>query len=445
MGLPRHDPRARRLLPRALEVAAARGRGAAAGGAGLVVRGDARPELALTAEEVDLRAIAGRRRRAPDQGLEREPRLLARRDLAAEELPAARAEVVAPALEDGDREGRAERGLERRQVLPDELILERERVRAHDHPLARCGARERRQEVRERLPHTGAGLRDERAALDHDPLDSPGERALLAPLLETLDRPRERAVRREGGRAGRDERPSRWRRERRAPREELRAPGAAHGAAERVAEERRERLAEERGVAAGLLEDGRWERAGAPGEPGEDLRARERVVERAVRGVHDDAGFHRKALERVRRGRREDDRGEIGRVEAPGRARKPGPLEERDVEADVVAQQPGRATAAGEECREGRHRVFGRRCAGEVGLADPGEARDDARQRAAGVHEGLEALADLERPIRREADARRADLDDPLGRRVEPGRLDVDRDECVLHSVAASSSPSSER
>src|SRR5258708_3199809 len=87
-----HEARLRGGAPRLLEVAAAARRRAAPARAGLVVRGDARPEGALAAEEVDLRPVAARRRGPPDERLQPEARLLARRDLRAEELPAARAE-----------------------------------------------------------------------------------------------------------------------------------------------------------------------------------------------------------------------------------------------------------------------------------------------------------------------------------------------------------------
>ena len=79
------------------------------------------------------------------------------------------AEIVPPALEQGERRGVAvggERLAQEGQVLADELLLEIDRVGAHHGALAiGAGPRQRRHEVRERLPDPGARLEQEHAAV----------------------------------------------------------------------------------------------------------------------------------------------------------------------------------------------------------------------------------------------------------------------------------------
>ena len=108
------DARARGRFPRALEITAARDACAATRVAGLVVGRHAPPEIALRSQQVQLGAITGARGRAPHQRLQEEPRVVARRDQAAEGLPAARAEIVRAAFQHRHLDGRAERRLQRR-------------------------------------------------------------------------------------------------------------------------------------------------------------------------------------------------------------------------------------------------------------------------------------------------------------------------------------------
>src|SRR2546425_13087384 len=94
-----------------------------------------------------------------------EQRLQARARL----LEARQAEIVVPPLE--QREGRrvvprAERAGEDRQVLPDELLLQGDRVGRDDGALAVLARpHEGRDEIGERLPHSRAGLEQRDAAV----------------------------------------------------------------------------------------------------------------------------------------------------------------------------------------------------------------------------------------------------------------------------------------
>ena len=124
-----HDPRVGGGLTSALQVAPARSALAPTLVAGLVVRGHAGPELTFAAGETQLCAIAALGSRPPHEGLAEEPGFLTRRYRGTEDLPPPGTEIVRPPLEHRHRDGAAERGLDRGQVLPDELILQVDRVR----------------------------------------------------------------------------------------------------------------------------------------------------------------------------------------------------------------------------------------------------------------------------------------------------------------------------
>ncbi len=74
-------------------------------------------------------------------------------------LEARQADVVPPSLEQRERRrmvASAERTGENREVLPDELLLQIDRVGGHDGPFAvLAGPHERRHQIRERLSHPG--------------------------------------------------------------------------------------------------------------------------------------------------------------------------------------------------------------------------------------------------------------------------------------------------
>ncbi|MEK7860768.1 MAG: hypothetical protein AAB284_05360 [Chloroflexota bacterium] len=203
------------------------------------------------------------------------------------------------------------------------------------------------------------------------------------------------------------------------------------GVRERALEEGDVRGAEQLGLLAALLEDQRREPAGVPAESSEDGGAGEGVVERAVGGIRDDGLVSREPLERVRRRRRAQDRRQVGGVETGDAGGKPGPLEEGRVEPDVVPDETEVARIA-DEPEEFRDRRGGVRRADEVGVVDPGQARDRRADRTAGVDEGDESLTDLDVAGWRGAETDRADLDDAVAIRVEPRRLEVDRDEPLL-------------
>src|SRR5581483_4126270 len=279
---------------------------------------------------------------------------------------------------------------------------------------------QRGHEVRQRLPHAGTRLRDERPAVGERALYRARELALLRPLLVSRERSRERSVR---GERGRDrERARRGRRRRGARcRESALLPRAAHRLGRGLAEERGERRPEERRVGARLREERGRQRAGAAREVGEDRGARERVVESTVRRVRVDLRGGRERLERVRRRGRHEDRGELHGVE-PLVRREAGALEEGQVEGDVVADHRRVADERRERGQRGRD---GRR-PGEVGVADPGETRDRGTDGDARIDERREAIGDGHAAVALETDADGADLDDAVYIRVEAGRLEVE-------------------
>ena len=99
--------------------------------------------------------------------------------LEALQLPAA--EVVRAPLQHLDAHVAPERGRCDRDVLREQLLLERLRRGGDDDAAPRL---ERRHEVREALADAGAGLGDEVLAGRERVLDAGGERSLLGPRLE---------------------------------------------------------------------------------------------------------------------------------------------------------------------------------------------------------------------------------------------------------------------
>jgi len=183
-------------------------------------------------------------------------------------------------------------------------------------------------------------------------------------------------------------------------------------------------------VGPGFIEDRRWQSTGPGREAGEDRGAGQRVVEGAMRGRGQDPVVRRKPLERIGRGRGHEHRRKLRGVQALRPGREAVPLEEGEIEADVVPDE-GRLAREG---REPTDRVRDGRRADEVLVLDAGEPRDRRADVAARIDERAEPLARLD-AVRRQSNAYRADLDDPIRLRIEPRRLQVDRDE-LLQVVA---------
>ena len=431
-----NDARGGRGVAGTLQVAPARRALAPALIARLVVRRDPRPQLPLAAHEVELRAVATLRRRPPDKRLAERARLLTRRDRATEDLPPPGTEIVRPPLQHRDRDVRPERRLHRGHVLPHELVLERERVGRDDHPLAGDRGSDRRNEVRDGLADAGPGLRDERTAFRERALDRRRELALLRAVLVTLESRDKRTLLREHLVHG--QAPGRWSVCLGASRGSSRGaescptrvvdPCPFRRRGRRVAEELGRGGAYQLGERRDLGEDERRQGASDAREMTEHERGGDRVVERSMRGVGQDRRVGGEPLERVARSGRQQDRRELGGVEAVGARSQSGTLEERGVEADVVTDQARRSIAEGERA-ERRHRDLGSRRAHEVVVADPGEAHDRRRERAARIDEGHEPLAEDDAAFLVEPDADRSDLDDPLALGFVSGRFDVDGDE----------------
>ena len=98
-------------------------------------------------------------------------------------------------------------------------------------------------------------------------------------------------------------------------------------------------------------------------------------------------------------------------------------VEEGEVEPGVVRHED----AAARELRERRQHPLDRRRAGHHEVVDPGQVRDLAGDRHAGVHERLEHAGALAAP-----DLHRADLGDPRVGRRAAGGLEVDDHELDL-------------
>ena len=108
-----------------------------------------------------------------------------------EALKLAPAEVVLAALQHDHVDLAADRRRGDRDVLVQELLLQRLRRGRDDHALARL---ERRDQVGEALADAGARLGDEMLAGREGELDRAGERSLLRPRLVVGERARQRAA-----------------------------------------------------------------------------------------------------------------------------------------------------------------------------------------------------------------------------------------------------------
>jgi hypothetical protein len=177
---------------------------------------------------------------------------------------------------------------------------------------------------------------------------------------------------------------------------------------------------------AALLEHQRRKRAGSACQRVQHPGAGERVVESAVGGLGLDRLIRREPLQGVGRGARQQDRRELGGVEARQPFAEAGALEKGNVEADVVPEERG---AIAEEFGETPQRLGQWWRAGEVLGPDPGQARDGRSERAAGIDESDETVGDGELAARVAREAYGPDLDDAVAFRVETGGLEVDRDE----------------
>jgi hypothetical protein len=105
----------------------------------------------------------------------------------------AQADVVAAALDEHRGELVGNDRVEERQVLLEQLLLQRDRVGADDHPLASLDdAPDRRQQIGEALADAGAGLDEQMLAALHRGLDRRGHLELLRPRLESREPPRDR-------------------------------------------------------------------------------------------------------------------------------------------------------------------------------------------------------------------------------------------------------------
>ncbi len=175
-----HELRLPRPHPGGLREAG-RDEGTAAAGAAVGADRELGPER-LRRLEGELGSVAGLGLVEP--GLEGVPaRLVA--GIAQQHRPEARellaAHVVLPALQHGDRDLPAERQRRSRDVLGQQLALERLGRRGDNHPPAGL---ERRQQIRQALAGARPGLCDEMLPRGKRGFDGGGERGLLGPGLE---------------------------------------------------------------------------------------------------------------------------------------------------------------------------------------------------------------------------------------------------------------------
>ena len=167
-------------------------------------------------------------------------------------------------------------------------------------------------------------------------------------------------------------------------------------------------------------------------EMSEHERGRDRVVERAMRGVGHDRRVGREPLQGVARCGWQEDRGELGGIERFEVRGHPRSLEEGHIEAHVVANETWPPLAERERY-ELSHRLRRRRRVSQVVIAYPGKPQDGRGQRTAGICKRQESLAESHSPVRRHGQADRADLDDLFALGLVPGGLEVDRDQDPVH------------
>ena len=165
--------------------------GAAAAGAAVGADGELSPQRSRRLD-LELGAVAGLRRVEP--ALHRLPRRAVvpageQERLKALQLPPA--EVVRAPLEDARVDLAADRRRRDRNVLAEELLLERLRRGRDDDALSRL---ERRDQVGEALADARSGLGDEMLAGQEGVLDRSGERRLLRARLVLGQRALERAA-----------------------------------------------------------------------------------------------------------------------------------------------------------------------------------------------------------------------------------------------------------
>jgi hypothetical protein len=170
-----------------------------------------------------------------------------------------------------------------------------------------------------------------------------------------------------------------------------------------------------------------------PSEMAEHQSGGDRIVERAMRDLRSELGIRGQPLQRVGSRRRQDDRGDLRGIEALGALGETGPLEETDIEADVVPDEARWSIPTGEGA-EGGDRLIRRRCSNELVIMDAGQPDDGRRKRSLWIDEGLESFAQRDRSVGGEGETDRADLDDPLALGVVAGRLDVEGDELAVQS-----------
>ena len=169
-----------------------------AAGAETVVarRGDLRPQRMRVAQVRHFGEVAALRdagpalARAPACGRACPRRLL----LAAELLQAVGAQIVRAPLEQRDARRHADGARHQRQVLVEQLVLQRARAGGDEHALA---GQQRRHQVGEGLAGAGAGLDHERRAVFERQRHAPGHRQLRTARREARQRTRQRAARSE--------------------------------------------------------------------------------------------------------------------------------------------------------------------------------------------------------------------------------------------------------
>ena len=318
-----------------------------------------------------------------------------------------------------------------------ELLLEVDRVRRDDDPvLVPAGVQQRRHQVPQRLPDTGARLDRELAAVRQLARDGPRHLHLPGARLVVGEQIRAASRRLEDPghlvRADRDRIVPRRERLHRLDRVWLAQPlddrrrlglvdrGRLGGAQQRLRDQRRGGPARRGGEVVQLAQQRSRQRLEAPQQREEDVARRLRVRQRSVRlpWLHLEQFGQCREIE-VIRGRQQHRRDLPGVVGRP-RQIDTGARQEVEVELDVLSDDRAIPDEGGELARD----PLEPRRVRDIAVGDARQLLDLRRNQPPGVDQRVELLAAAVA-----VEARRADLRDLVDLRVEPGRLEVERDE----------------
>ena len=171
-------------------------------GAAVALQLGPEPRVAVASESVAFLDVAGTRGARPyEQRQEVLPLLRVQAGGIGEDIPeASHAQVVGPSLEDGCSQGFAHETLDLRELLLEELVLERARGGRDQHAIMRLhGPTRRRNEIRERLARARARLGQQESIFGKSVRDRAGHVDLRRARLPDLAGPQKLATREQRG------------------------------------------------------------------------------------------------------------------------------------------------------------------------------------------------------------------------------------------------------